>query len=148
MVHIHEGDEPVKVPLVYYDENGEKHIVGEAAVQIKNGEVIALGQIQNNDIDMSLGGVNLEGFSISNPADKHYVLPDIDPAQYQATPADISARRLGPLSLQSKVHVTDTNPDGSVSQCPRLDLHAPHEWPSPDGGYFNRFCEGNVGSER
>lgn len=45
MVQIIEGGEPEKVPVVYYDSQGNRHVLGEAAVQVKNGEVIALGKL-------------------------------------------------------------------------------------------------------
>ena len=135
MVSIKDGDEPVKVPLVYYDESGERHVVGDAAVQIKNGEVITVGSIKKSSLDVSVTNINLEAFSISA-------------GPYQASPADEAARRLGPLSMQNRTHVTATNPDGAVSQCPRRDLHAPHEYQSKFGAYFNDYCPGNTGSER
>jgi hypothetical protein len=138
MVRINEGEEPQKVPLVYYDVEGERHVVGEAAIQIKNGEIIALGQIRDSVVpDLILkeliGGVNLEGFSIG---------------PFRVPPAEEAARRLGPLSLKHREHITETNPNGEVRQCDRRDLHEPHEYQAEFGAYFNVFCPGNVGSQR
>jgi hypothetical protein len=128
MVRISEGDEPAKVPLVYYDENGERHVIGNAAVQIQNGEVIALGQItEHMQGEWFTDGMNIEGFSIG---------------PFTTSPAEEASRRLGPLSLGSRQHVTETNPDGKVEPCPRLDLHGPHEWPADPEAYFNVYCPG------
>jgi len=144
MVQISEGDDPVKVPLTYYDKHGERHVVGDAAVQIKNGEVIAVGKIESEvegDIIRKeiLGGVNLESFSISAG-------PFLAP--YSPSPADVAAQRLSSVSLEHKVHVTDTNPNGAVRQCDRRDLHEPHEYQAEFGAYFNVYCPGNEGSNR
>lgn len=142
MVHIAEGDDPVKVPLAYYDEYGERHVVGSAAVQIKNGEVIALGKIEpeiDGDIiaKQILDGISIESFSISAVSVGPFI-----------SPADEAARRLGPLSLEHRVHVTDSNPNGEVRQCDRRDLHEPHEYQAEFGAYFNVYCPGNQGSQR
>jgi hypothetical protein len=139
MVHVSEGDEPIEVPLAYYDENGDRHIVGKAAVQIKNGEVIALGQINaespiSREIRQQLGSMNLETFSIG----PFVGLP----------PAEEASRRLSPYSLASRTHVTDSNPNGEVRQCNRRDLHEPHEYQAEFGAYFDVYCPGNTGSQR
>lgn len=135
MVMISDGDDPQTVPLVYYDNEGERHVVGKAAVQIKDGEVIALGQLSEHALVHEFsGGVNLEGFSLG-------------PFKSQSS-AHEASRRLGPLSLESRVHITDSNPNGSVRQCTRRDLHEPHEYQAEFGAYFNVYCPGNTGSER
>ena len=140
MPTVNDGGEPVEVPLAYYDEDGGRHVVGKAAVQIKNGEVIALGQIDNPLIplfgDLFAGNLNLEGFSISAGP-----FPAVSPAEE-------ASRRLGLLARASREHVTDTNPNGEVRQCDRRDLHDPHEYQAEFGAYFNVFCPGNVGSQR
>lgn len=134
MVQINDGDEPKKVPLVYYDTDGERHVVGNAAIQLNDGEVIALGQIFDGPKkELFVGGVNLEGFSLG---------------PFRESPAENASRRLGPLSMKHRIHVTETNPDGEVRQCDRRDLHDPHEYQPDFGGYFNVFCPGNVGSQR
>jgi hypothetical protein len=146
MVTIREGAEPQKVPLAYYDENGERHVVGKAAVQIKNGEMIALGQLSADSIDLisqGFGGLNLEGFSLSvGPLNRS------DPEAAFVIPAVDAAQRLGPLSRGDRAHATDSNPNGQVRQCDRRDLHEPHEWQAEFGAYFNVFCPGNTGSRR
>jgi hypothetical protein len=136
MVHITDGGDSAEVPLVYYDEQGERHIVGKAAVQIKNGEVIALGQItEKMQGDWAIDGVNLEAVSIG---------------PYSVPPAEEASRRMGVLAqgLGSRQYVTDTNPNGEVEQCSRRDLHEPHEWQNEFGGYFNVYCPGNTGRAR
>lgn len=146
MVHIQEGEDPKVVPLAYYDQYGERHVIGVAAVQIKDGEVLALGQI---DVESPMSGdirkamsINLESFTIGQmyeneePANKFEI--------YEA------AWRRGLLSKlpQNRSHITETNPDGEVRQCSRRDLHEPHEYQAEFGAYFNVFCPGNVGSQR
>lgn len=152
MVQISEGGEPVKVPLVYYDEYGERHEVGSAAVQIKDGEVIAVGKIEpeiEGDIvvEKILGGINLESFSVSEKP--FYAIPAPDPTLYPAeNPAVEAARRLGPTALDNREYVTESNPNGEVRQCDRRDLHEPHEWQAEFGAYFNVYCPGNKGEKR
>lgn len=48
----------------------------------------------------------------------------------------------------SLLHVTRTNPSGSVQQCDRRDVHEPHEWQSEFGAYFDVYCPGNDGKRR
>jgi hypothetical protein len=138
MVRISEGEEPQKVPLVYYDVEGERHVVGEAAIQIKNGEIIALGQIRDSVVpDLILkeliGGVNLEGFSIG---------------PFRVPPAEEAARRLGPLSLKHREHITETNPNGEVRQCTD-EICMNHTNTKQNLGHISMsICPGNVGSQR
>lgn len=136
MVQINEGDEPQKVPLVYYDEEGERHVVGEAAVQIVEGEVLALGHLSERatGLGLSIGSLNLEAFSIS------YL--------HETSPAEKAAARLGVLSQGSRAHVTERNPNGETRQCNRRDIHGPHEWQAEFGAYFDVYCPGNTGFER
>jgi hypothetical protein len=149
MVHISESDEPVKVPLVYYDQYGERHEVGSAAVQIKDGEVIAVGKIVE-DVEHDaiireiLGGINLEAFSISHvSSQKLYSIPAPDPTPYLVdSPADEARRRLSPLGMEKREHVTAKNPNGEVRQCERKYLHGPHEWQAEFGAYFDVYCPG------
>lgn len=145
MVQISEGGEPVKVPLAYYDKYGERSVVGEAAVQIKNGEVIVVGKIEaevDGDVIQReiLGGINLESFSMS-----------VDPFT-SATPSTAfdAARRLGPLARTpgSTKHFTDSNPNGEIRQCNRQEFHDPHEWSPGTSSVFNVYCLGYQGSER
>jgi hypothetical protein len=146
MVKIENGKEPEKVPLIYYDKYGERHVIGDAAVQIRDGEVIAVGKIEpeiTGDLITGevLQGINLEAFSMSVSPKEMYVIP-------APNPADVAARRLGPLSLENRKYVTDTNPNGAVKQCNRRDLHEPHEYQAEFGAYFNVYCLGNEGSKR
>jgi hypothetical protein len=144
-----DGGEPVEVPLAYYDADGERHVVGKAAIQIKNGEMIALGQIDYGGAPPSeymrslINSMNIEGFSLSVGP-----MNGIDPEAALVNPAVDASRRLGPLSMGSRAHVTDTNPDGEVRQCNRRDLHDSHEYQAEFGAYFNVYCPGNVGSQR
>lgn len=137
MVNIKNNEGPKKVPLVYYDETGERHVVGDAAVEIKNGEVIALGQINSGLGDIFASGMSLEAFSISN---------------HEATisPVQEASERLGVLRIdpKNKPHRTDTNPNGEVDRCDRRDIHGPHEWQREFGAYFNVYCPGNKGDKR
>lgn len=133
MVTIREGGDPQTVPLAYYDEYGERQIIGEAAIQIKNGEIIALGKVKWGRGDVFASGMNLESFSISSP---------------EPNPAEEASRRLGPLRKGSRQHVTDSNPNGEVRQCDRRDLHDSHEYQAEFGAYFNVYCPGNTGSQR
>jgi hypothetical protein len=45
-------------------------------------------------------------------------------------------------------HITKTNPNGSVQQCSRRDLHEAHEYQYDFGAYFNIYCPGNDGTKR
>lgn len=133
MVKIKDGEGPQKVPLIYYDDEGERHVVGDAAVEIKNGEVIALGKIDWGQGDVFASGMSLEGFSISSS---------------EPSPVFEAARRLGPTSLQHRQYVTDSNPNGEVRQCSRRDPHEPHEYEAKMGDFFFVYCPGYQGSER
>lgn len=131
MAQISEGDEPQKVPLVYYDEEGERHIVGEAAVQIKNGEVIALGKltdkVQLSDTSgISIGGLGIEAFSIG-----------VGP-----TPIEEASARLGILRKGQREHVTQRNPSGEAKVCDRAHVHGPHEWYVHPADFFTVHCPG------
>lgn len=69
MVHIIEGGEPGKVPLVYYDKEGNRHVVGEAAVQVNNGEVIAVGKLDGVlPDDIPELSVSMGPFSVYEPS--------------------------------------------------------------------------------
>ena len=39
------GDEPKKLPLVYYDTEGKRHIVGEATIEVKDHGLSIRGHI-------------------------------------------------------------------------------------------------------
>jgi hypothetical protein len=143
MVQITDGGDSAEVPLIYYDEQGVRHVVGKAAVQIKNGEVIALGQItEKMQGDWPIDGMNLEGFSVG--------IGPFSAIPQSISPAEEASRRMGVLAqgLGSRQYVTDTNPNGEVEQCSRRDLHEPHEWQNEFGGYFNVYCPGNAGKRR
>lgn len=121
MVQIENNGPSKKVPLYYYDKYGEKHLVGEADVEIKNGEVSVRGHIQEEvegDVIVRelMNASNLEAFSISVP------------------------------TIAATSHVTKTNPNGAVQRCPARHIHAEHEWQAEFGGYFNVYCPGNDGS--
>ena len=46
IMHISESDDPIKrVPLVYYEPNGDRVIVGDAEVSLVNGEYILKGNV-------------------------------------------------------------------------------------------------------
>ena len=131
MVQVSEGGEPQKVPLVYYDEEGERHVVGEAAVQIQHGEVIALGKITdkvrfNETSGISIGGLGIEAFSM-----------DFGP-----TPVEEASARLGILRKGLSQHVTQRNPSGEVKTCERAYLHGPHEWHVHPADFFAVYCPG------
>lgn len=137
MAKISEGDEPQKVPLVYYDEEGERHVVGEAAVQIVDDEIIALGKLNervrlNDTSGISIGSLGVEAFSIG-----------VGPS-----PIEEASARLGILRLRHREHVTERNPNGETRQCNRRDIHGPHEWQAEFGAYFDVYCPGNTGFER
>lgn len=138
MVQINEGDEPVELPITYFDEaTGEKVVVGKAAVQVKNGEVIALGQLNVQGADILKGGqIDVEAMMLS-------VGPFREPS-----PAERAAVRMGPLGLKHREYVTQTNPDGATEHCPRRDLHDPHEWKAQRTDIFSVYCPGYVGSGR
>lgn len=131
MVNIREGDEPQKVPLVYYDEAGERHVVGEAAIQINNGEVIALGKLTdklhlNDTSGISIGGLGIEAFSVG-----------VGP-----TPIEEASARLGILRKSRNEHVTHRNPSGEVKECPRGNVHVSHEWRIHPADLFVVYCPG------
>lgn len=44
-------------------------------------------------------------------------------------------------------HITKNNPNGSVIQCDRRDLHDPHEYQRDFGDYFDVYCPGNDGTK-
>jgi hypothetical protein len=135
MVTIEEGGPAGTVPLVYYDENGNRYIVGEAEVQLIKGELIALGKYNHIPEATGIGEIGIESFSVS-----------IGP--FKESLAEEASARLGPLRLDNRAHITDTNPNGEVRQCDRRDLHEPHEYQAEFGAYFNVYCPGNVGSQR
>lgn len=126
MVQIRNGEGPQVVPLAYYDERGERHIVGQAAVEIKDGEIIALGHLDHGSLIFD--GIGLEAFSVSS-------IPE-------PSPLEEAARRLGPLSVQHKEYITDTNPNGELRPCHRKDLHGPHEWWDDPKTFFDVHCPG------
>lgn len=135
MVKVTEGGDPQKVPLVYYDEDGNRTIVGEAAVQLVNGEVIALGQltekiplIETNGL--SLNGLGMESFSV-----------DVGP-----TPIEEASARLGMLRQGQPNHVTARNPNGEVKPCARIAVHPPHEWYIHPADFFAVYCPGKSNS--
>lgn len=139
MAKIENNGDPEMVPLVYYDEFGTRHVVGEAAVQIKGGEVIAVGKIKDAPFDVLTHiGVSVSDLALSN------VVSGLAPS---VSAAEESARRLGPLSMENREYVTANNPNGEVRQCDRRDLHEPHEWQAEFGGYFDVYCPGNQGEK-
>lgn len=131
MVTIREGDEPAKVPIVYYDKGGNRKVVGEAAVQIKNNEVIALGQLTekarlNATSGISISGLSFEAFSM-----------EVGP-----TPIEEASARLGILRTGRNDHVTPRNPSGEAKVCGRRDRHANHEWYVHPADFFTVYCPG------
>jgi hypothetical protein len=135
MVQISDGGDPAEVPLVYYDERGARHVIGKAAVQLKNGEVIALGQITEHiQGDWPIDGVNLESFSVG----------PFSAATSVASPAEEASRRLGKLHVNvgDAKFITESNPDGQFEQCLRRDLHGPHEWAEYPDSIFRVYCPG------
>lgn len=135
MVKIEDGGPAEKVPLVYYDENGVRHVVGEAAVQLVKGELIALGKYRDIPGATNVGEIGLESFSVA-----------LGP--FNGSPAEEASRRLGPLGLKNRSLITENNPDGESRQCERRDLHDPHEYQPEFGAYFFTYCPGNTGSQR
>lgn len=126
MVNIREGDEPQKVPLVYYDEDGNRTVVGEAAVQIKNGEVIALGQLIS-------AGPAISGIGEISFGSEH---------TYKPSPVEEASARLGILRKSRSEHITQRNPSGSLKICERTNIHAPHEWHIHPADFFAVYCPG------
>lgn len=122
MVHIEDGGSAKKVPLVYYDEEGNRHVVGNADAQIVNGELQVTGHLESNRVGMEMGEMHIEAFSID----------ELKPST-------------GALYSRND-HVTKTNPTGSVQQCDKRHIHAAHEWQNEFGGYFNVYCPGNDGT--
>lgn len=127
MVSISEGGEPQRVPLVYYNDKGEREIIGEAAVQIQNGEVIALGKLNKSDaIGISIGGISIEAPSVG----------------FGPTPIEEASARLGILRKGRSEHVTQRNPSGEVQVCDRTNVHAGHEWFAHPADFFTVYCPG------
>lgn len=67
MVHIEEGDAPKSVPLVYYDKNGKRHVVGEAMVTLRQGRLNVSADYDHSPGATEIPGMNLEAFSIDAP---------------------------------------------------------------------------------
>lgn len=140
------------VPLVYYDEDNVRHVVGEAEVEIKNGEIIAEGKITEDFFGMQgvttrqalLGLPNLVGISFG-PDDARVITEPVKP--FEPSLAEKAAMRLGPLGRGTKDHITDKNPNGEVRQCDRRDIHKPHEYQADFGAYFDVYCPGNQGDK-
>lgn len=68
MVRIEEGAPPEKVPLTYYDKQGKRHVVGDAEVTLRNGQISVLGTYKDTPAATEIPGMNLEGFSIDAPS--------------------------------------------------------------------------------
>lgn len=134
MVKISEGEGPQKVPLVYYDMDGNRTVVGEAAIQIQNGEVIALGKLSRGDLNFSVSNLSLEAFSIDTSK----------AGVYEPSPAERASARLGVLSRGDRRYATNRNPDGNVRPCTRDDTHSPHEYPLHPADFFDVYCPGRT----
>lgn len=65
MVKIEDGGPAQTVPMVYYDEDGERHVVGNARVQLVLGQLQAVGSYTNIPGCTGVGAVNLESFSVT-----------------------------------------------------------------------------------
>lgn len=64
MAKIEDGGPPQVVPLVYYDENGERHVVGAASVQLVRGQLQAVGKYDHIPGATEIDSLNLEAFSL------------------------------------------------------------------------------------
>lgn len=84
MVHIEDGDPPKKVPLVYYDKDGMRHVVGDADVTLRDGTLTVLGHYENTPGATEIPGMNLECFSIDAQEIKGsdiHVASDLEPTK-------------------------------------------------------------------
>lgn len=64
MAHIEEGKPAQKVPLVYYDRHGERRVVGEATVQLRNGQLQVLGDYYHTPEATEIPELIIEAFSV------------------------------------------------------------------------------------
>lgn len=66
MVHIEEGGAPGNVPLVYYDKDGNRKVVGEATVALRQGQLRIVGVFNDIPEATALAHISVDGFSIPN----------------------------------------------------------------------------------
>lgn len=67
MVHIEEGGAPGNVPLIYYDKDGNRKVVGEATVALRQGQLRVVGVFNATPEATYISALNLGGFSIGEP---------------------------------------------------------------------------------
>jgi hypothetical protein len=58
------GDEPKKLPLVYYDTTGKRHILGEATIEVKGEGLSVTGQVMDRVKIDELGLRDILGLSV------------------------------------------------------------------------------------
>lgn len=64
MVHIENEGPPANVPLVYYDRNGTRHVVGEATVALRQGQLRIVGALNDIPNELDFGDIGMGHYSI------------------------------------------------------------------------------------
>jgi hypothetical protein len=64
MAHVEEGGDPSNVPLVYYDANGNRHLLGEATVVLRGGQLRAVGVFNDIPEALDIGDLGMGHYSV------------------------------------------------------------------------------------
>lgn len=135
MVRIEEGGPAELVPLVYYDEMGKRHVVGDALVSLRQGRLSVNADYKDFPGATEIPGMNLEAFSIDAPSinggDIH-VASDLEPQE-------LAERTLTAFQRYQRRGLSSGEEGAPSQKCPRKDLHGSHNWTSDVGV---RWCRG------
>jgi hypothetical protein len=91
MVKIEEGGAPGNVPLVYYDKDGNRKVVGEATVALRQGQLRVVGVFNDIPEATGLAHISLDGFSIPNSEEAVETFPKGGPPPKAPTDAQVGS---------------------------------------------------------